>query len=407
MYYHSKNLKTDVNILMVLSTKKYPPDRRVEREARDLIRDGHKLFLIARRGPGQPAKEVVDGVHVIRVPLPFQRKKAIADFIYFTFQRYFILFHIIRACHKYRIDALHVHDLPYAFATTLAGKLLGIPTIFDMHEHYTAMLRMGFEARAYRKFKPFAFFLLMLLRIEERLACRWARKVIVVADEHIARINSLKGRRENIVVVTNTEDIDYFSGIPVNESALVDYCNDFVILYVGSFGLHRGLETAIQAMPAVLEKIPNARLLLVGDGYNRRELEQLSRKMGVDEQVTFIGFQPFEMIPTYIHRSDVCLIPHISTPHVEMTMPNKIFQFMMLGKPVIVSSTRPMMRIVNDAECGLIFKERDAQSLAETIIQLQDENLRCRLGAKGKRAVKDRYNWQNTVQTLLRLYHSL
>jgi len=266
---------------------------------------------------------------------------------------------------------------------------------------------MGFEARAYRKFKPFAFFLLMLLRIEERLACRWARKVIVVADEHIARINSLKGRRENIVVVTNTEDIDYFSGIPVNESALVDYCNDFVILYVGSFGLHRGLETAIQAMPTVLEKIPNARLLLVGDGYNRRELEQLSRKIGVDEQVTFIGFQPFEMIPTYIHRSDVCLVPHISTPHVEMTMPNKIFQCMMLGKPVIVSSTRPMMRIVNDAECGLIFKERDAQSLAETIIQLQDENLRCRLGAKGKRAVKDRYNWQNTVQTLLRLYHSL
>ena len=74
-----------MNILMVLSTKVFPPDGRVEREARSLIGDGHNVFLMARRGPGQPAEEIVDGVHVIRVPLPFQRKKAIADFIYFFY----------------------------------------------------------------------------------------------------------------------------------------------------------------------------------------------------------------------------------------------------------------------------------------------------------------------------------
>jgi len=78
---------------------------------------------------------------------------------------------------------------------------------------------------------------------------------------------------------------------------------------------------------------------------------------------------------------------------------------MMLGKPVVVSNTRPMMRIVNDAECGLIFKERNAQSLAEIIIQLADNNLRRQLGENGERAVKDRYNWKETVKTLLDLYH--
>ena len=121
-----------MNILMVLSTKTYPPDGRVEREARDLIRDGHVLFLMARRGPGQLKRELVDGVNVIRVPLPFQSKKAISDLIYFFFQRYFIIFHIISACRNYRIDALHVHDLCYALATTLAGKFLNLPVIFDI-----------------------------------------------------------------------------------------------------------------------------------------------------------------------------------------------------------------------------------------------------------------------------------
>ena len=395
-----------MNILMVLSTKIFPPDGRVEREARSLIGDGHNVFLMARRGPGQPAEEIIDGVHVIRVPLPFQRKKAIADFIYFFLQRYFILFHILWACRKHRIDALHVHDLCYAPATTLAGKILRLPVVFDMHEHYTAMLRMSFEAKVYRKFKPFAFILLSLLRIEERIACRWARKVIVVADEHIARIESLGVGRDNIVVVTNTEDVDYFRAFAIDESLVHKWDEDFVILYVGGFSPHRGLETAIGAMPEVLEQIPNARLLLVGDGVIRRELEQLVRDLGLTGRVTFTGHQLFRMIPTYILLSSVCLIPHISTPHIETTMPNKIFQFMMLGKPVVVSNTRPMMRIVNDAECGLIFKERDAQSLAETIIQLADDDMRRRLGENAGRAVEDRYNWKKTVQALLVLYRA-
>ena len=393
-----------MNILMVLSTKVFPPDGRVEREARSLIGGGHRIFLMARRGPGQLIEQIVDGLHVIRVPLPFQRRKAVADFIYFFFQRYFIFFHILRACRKHRIQALHVHDLCYALATTLAGKLLRVPVVFDMHEHYTAMLKMSFEAKAYRKFKPFAFILLSLLRIEERIACRLARKVIVVADEHIARIESLGVRRENIVVVTNTEDIDYFRAFAIDESLLHKWDEDFVVLYVGGFSPHRGLETAIDAMPLVLETITNARLILVGDGVIRRELEQLVQDMDLAGRVTFTGHQPFRLIPTYIRLSSVCLIPHISTPHIETTMPNKIFQFMMLGKPVVVSNTRPMMRVVKDAECGLIFKERNAQSLAETIIQLTDDDMRRRLGENARCVVEDRYNWKKTVQALLDLY---
>jgi glycosyltransferase involved in cell wall biosynthesis len=273
-----------------------------------------------------------------------------------------------------------------------------------MHEHYTAMLRMSFEAKVYRKFRPFAFILLSLLRIEEKIACRWSGKVIVVADEHIERIESLGLARDNIVVVTNTEDVDYFRAFAIDESLAKEYLDDFVILYVGGFSPHRGLETAIEAMPKVLQKIPNARLLLVGDGPSRTELEEMVRDKGLTERITFTGQEPLAKMPTYVNLSSVCLIPHISTPHIETTMPNKIFQFMMLGKPVVVSSTRPMMRIVNDAGCGLIFEERNAKSLAETIIQLADDDLRRRLGENARRAVKDRYNWKETVQALLDLY---
>lgn len=389
---------------MVLSTNQYPPDRRVEREARDLIRDGHQLYLMARRVSGQSAKEVVDGVNVIRVPLPFQRIQAVAGLFYFFIQRYLIFFHILHACRKHRIDALHVHDLPYAFATVIAGKLLKIPVIFDMHEHYTVMLKMSYESSAYRKFKFFSVVQLTPLCIEERFACRWANKIIVVADEHVPRIVSLGASPEKIVVVTNTEDVDYFSGLALDEKLLEEYREDFVILYVGGFSPHRGLDTAINAMPAILNDIPNAKLLLIGSGNSLADLEHLSGKLGLGSRVEFVRFQPFEKLPSYIQLAQVCLIPHISTPHIETTMPNKIFQFMIIGKPIVVSSTRPMMRVVNDAQCGLVFKERNIRSLAETVVRLRDEDLRHRLGENGKQAVRDRYNWQETVEALLRLY---
>jgi glycosyltransferase involved in cell wall biosynthesis len=389
---------------MVLSARIYPPDRRVEREALDLIRDGHNLFLMVRRNPGQPKEEVVNGIHVLRVPLPFQRIKMLADLIYEAFQRYFIFFHIIAACRNYKIDALHVHDLPYAFATTLAGKILRLPVIFDMHENYVVMRKTGIKAKGYRLLKPFLLVLMMLLRIEEKIACRWARKVIVVAQEHIPRIVALGVSRQDTLVVTNTEDIDYFTSIPIDKALIEKYRDDFVILYFGGLTTHRGLDTAIQAMPAVLEKIPNAKLLLVGRGYSQSALENLSRDMGLDSKVLFIGLQPPQILPTYIYLSNVGLIPHISTPHIETTMPNKIFQFMMFAKPVVVSSTKPMMRVVNDAQCGLIFTERDPESLADTIGKLADGDLASRLGENGRKAVIDRYNWQQTVQVLLELY---
>jgi glycosyltransferase involved in cell wall biosynthesis len=103
----------------------------------------------------------------------------------------------------------------------------------------------------------------------------------------------------------------------------------------------------------------------------------------------------------------VFLIPHLSTPLIEVTMPNKLFQPMILAKPVLVSSTGPMMRVVNDAQCGLVFRQGDPASLAEQIIALRDPELRARLGRNGRHAVEERYHWGQTVQPLLQAYRAL
>jgi glycosyltransferase involved in cell wall biosynthesis len=396
-----------LNILMVLSTNTFPPDRRVEREARDLIRDGHRVFLMARRAPGQSDRQVYEGVTIIRVPLPFQRRRVLADCAYYLVQRYLMLFYILRTCRRHDIEALHCHDLPYAFATALAAGILNLPFVLDLHEHYTAMLHMGFQSATYRPFRLFSGMLLAVLRCEERFAARRANRVVVVAEEHIPRIVGLGVARERIIEVTNTEDGGYFAGLPIDPELTQRFGDAFVILYIGGFDPERGIDTALEAMPAVLKEIPNAMLVLIGKGVSRAELERQSESLGLGQQVVFLDFQPFSALPSFIQRGEVFLIPHISTPLIEVTMPNKLFQPMILGKAVLVSSTGPMMRVVHDARCGLVFKERDPQSLAEQIIALRDPDLRTRLGKNGRRAVENKYNWAHTVAPLLEVYRNL
>lgn len=396
-----------MNILMVLSTNTFPPDRRVEREARDLIADGHRVFLMARRAPGQAVEEDCDGVHVIRVPLPFQKNRILCDLAFYLVQRYLMLFHILSACRRHDIAAIHCHDLPYAFASTIAAWMLNLPLVLDLHEHYTAMLDAAFGTATYRRFRPLANALLGVLRAEERFACRRARHVIVVAREHTPRIISLGVDPERIFEVTNAVDVEHFSGLPIDDKLMKPFRGEFVILYIGGFDAERGIDTALAAMPRILEVIPNARLLLIGKGVSRDELQRMTESLKLTRHVTFMDFQPFRALPSFITHSQVFLIPHISTPLIEMTMPNKLFQPMILGRAVLVSSTGPMMRVVNDAQCGLIFRQGDPQSLAEQVIALRDPELSRRLGENGRQAVIDRYNWAQAVQPLLAAYREL
>ena len=79
-----------------------------------------------------------------------------------------------------------------------------------------------------------------------------------------------------------------------------------------------------------------------------------------------------------------------------------------MAKPVIVSSARPLARIVKETRAGLVFRSEDADGLAKAIIEIcEDRDLSIKLGAAGQKAVKEKYNWQDHGLVLLKLYESL
>jgi glycosyltransferase involved in cell wall biosynthesis len=206
----------------------------------------------------------------------------------------------------------------------------------------------------------------------------------------------------------NTEDLDYFYSLPIKKNIVEKYQPYFAISYIGGVGWHRGIQTAISAMPHILAATPEARLIVVGSGSNEAELKELARREGVEQAVEFTGWQPFELVPSYISASDVCLIPHIASGHTNSTIPHKIFQCMAMRKPVVVSSAKPLERIVKETGAGLVYSSGDAEALAEAVIKIHlDSELATRLGEAGKKAVGQKYNWKAEAEKLVSLYQDL
>lgn len=392
-----------MNICMVLADVDFPPDIRVEKEARSLISAGHRLFVICARRGKSPVRSVWNEIAIRRIaPLPFFFRK-INSLVYLLSLRDLQWRKAIRKImRREAIDAVHVHDLPKVGTALSAAKGERVRVIADLHENYPALVKLASIHRRSTLSERF---------LEASRWRRWERRWAMRCDHILAVVEEAKERlvkkgipSGKITVVENTVDVEHFLSIPLKKEIVEQFRGSFVVSYVGGFSHHRGLDTAVRAMPAILEGMPNARLLLVGRGEAMPELRSLVKLMGLNERVVFTGWQKPENLPSYIAASDVCLVPHKSTEHTEATVPHKLYHYMVMGKPVVVSSCRPLRRIVEGAECGLVFEAGDARSLASCTLRLKDPGLRKRLGDAGREAAHGRHSWEATSGRLLGLY---
>lgn len=398
-----------MKIGMVLAGRDFPPDIRVEKEIRALQKAGHQCIILCKNQSGKPFRSEWEGSVIYRRSIPSLFLRKINTFFYWWF---FLNIHWLRFLRRIaaeeNIDVFHVHDLPMTGTALKVGKALNIPVIVDFHENFPAAVQF------YNAFmKPFSHRLVDIIsgnarwHTYERRVAKDADRVIVVVEEAKIRLTQKGIDPQKITVVENTIDVDFFESLGISDPIIEKYTDLFVISYIGGFGRHRGLDTAIQAMPNVIQEIPDARLLLVGRGRIKSELMALADRLGVSGQVIFEDWKPFEEVPSYIAASQICLVPHQSNPHTEATSPHKLFQYMLLEKPVLVSSCKPLQRVVQETGSGLVFTAGDSDSLAAAILQLKDDSLRDELGRAGKQAVLDHYNWERTSQNLIRIYDNL
>ena len=135
---------------------------------------------------------------------------------------------------------------------------------------------------------------------------------------------------------------------------------------------------------------------------------QRAEELGISQHVSFEGWQDVSLFPSYISVASVCVSPIHRNLHHDTTFANKIFQYMAMGKPLVVSDCPPQVRVVEEAQCGLVHEGGNAEGLASQIIAIFEEPSQAMgMGENGKTAVLDKYNWPKTSAGLIDYYEGL
>ncbi len=400
-----------MRVLMLLENR-FPPDIRVEGEMASLLGAGHEVHLLCLEDardeielPGTLRDLVVHTVTPKAELTGWRRRVPNLSLLWFHNGRWAREIRLL-AREVGRFDVIHVHDLPLVKTALRAGTRTGARVVADLHENYPMALPFYIKGRS---LSPLGRFLLDPRRWEkyEQRSVPRCSAVIAVADEMGSRLASVGVRPERITVVESYVDVERFLSSPPDLALQDEFRNAFVIGYVGGLGGSHDLATAIRAMPVVARAVPNAVLVIVGDGRKRASLEQLVAEFGIGDHVRFEGWVEFARVPAYLAASDVGILPLVGGVQTDAGLANKLFQYMLAGKPVVATDRAGTRRVVEEADCGLLVPLGDSDGLAGALIRLTDPDLRTRLGENGKRAVHDTYNWSRSATKLLGVYEDM
>lgn len=182
--------------------------------------------------------------------------------------------------------------------------------------------------------------------------------------------------------------------------------HDLMILAVGRMVYKKGFEFLVGAMPRVLQKAPQTRLVLVGYGDLREPLEAQARALGLNGSVTFAGRVERADIPGYFAAADIVAVPSVRDEAGNVDgLPNVVLEGMAAGKPIIASKIVGLTDVVGQGKSGILVPEKDSAALADAIVQLaEDADLRAHMGAEGRARIHRDLNWENVAAKFVRIY---
>jgi len=381
--------------ILALYAEDYPWDIRVQKILTSLTDDNHEVHLLCRNLKCSPSTEIVDGFTCHRV-LPPKVSTLLQSIL--TVPAFFNpVWHcsLSKKVAELKPDLLIVRDLPMAPLVIKIAHNNNIPCIVDMAENHPEMWRQVCENDPWRlpslilKNPDFG------KRIEKKIVDT-ADHILVVVDEMRDYLISIGADHNQVHVVSNTP-----TTIPAFATSKENDNSKFMdIVFTGYITNRRGLEFVMRAIAKMDNATLQPRLHIAGSGPEESRLKKLSLKLNLTEQVIWHGWVDHKELNEVINSCHVGIIPHPKNGHTDHTIPNKIFDYMASSLPVIVTNARPMERICNTHNCGLVFENNNMEDFTQCIIKLSDPKLRRQLATKGFNAVNEYYHWHKDFDVL-------
>ena len=175
-------------------------------------------------------------------------------------------------------------------------------------------------------------------------------------------------------------------------------------IYVGSLVELKGIKWLIQAWKTVTREYPNAKLLIIGEGDDRKNLERMAEGLNLQNNIIFYGYQETQTIAYWLACADVFVMPSLFEGR-----PNVLLEAFQSQLPVVATNIAGMNELVQDAANGFLVPSEDSEALAEQILKLfSSETLREKMGTAGKELIRARgFTWDKCAEKYCGLYESL
>lgn len=361
-------------------------DSRVEKEARTLAQAGYRVTVVADGAAGLPVRDVRDGYDVLRIPV--SPGPPIVRF----FRRRASLESALTALDP---DILHAHDTNALEPVARVAGRLEKPFVLDAHELWLGQTRR-------RGPLYWSAFLAYWAVVERRYVHRAA--AVFAASDPICRI--LAGRYRPPVARTLLNLPALNPGVQARDIRALPGSAAIppgvpLLLYLGGLQPGRGLEQIVDALP----QIPEAQLVLLGAGSSAAALQRRAQRRGVASRMHVLEPVPPAQVVAYASSATIglSLIQPVS-PSYRYSLPNKLFEYLAAGIPVVASDFPQVRDIVAPNGVGRVVDPRDPAQIAAAIRALLGDPERSAMGRRARGLAESQLEWSVSAATLLEVY---
>lgn len=413
--------KQELKVCMIVFNH-FTNDARVLKEANTLINNGYKVKVFALNNKVLPQFESINSLEIERVYTPsikdFLLKKKSTDnnfptnvktqkqpldniissfFLGIYRPLTYFIFHrkVSEKISKEKFDIFHAHDLNTLYPAYKSAKKQKAKLIYDSHELYV-------ERNKPRK--PSPLYKWLSKRFESYLIKR--ANAVITVGKHLAQHlqNQYDIPLPNVIMNAPSQKIELADKNLRNE---LEISNDHKIaIYCGSITFNRGLEKLIESLPLS----ENIHLIYMGYGkpsYLNR-LKKIAKIHKVEDRFSFFGPVPSNEVTSYTASADIGIAPiQNACLSYYYCAPNKIFEYLIGGIPVIASNFPELSDIVTKNKIGLTFDPESTESIANAIKGIFSEEIEFNKMKENTKIAAQKYNWENESKKLLDVYDSI
>ncbi len=251
-----------------------------------------------------------------------------------------------------------------------------------------------------------------LLRIAEQTQWEMADAIFVISQKVKDMMVEYGADADKIHVHPSAVDPDQFTPEVDGEWVKKKYRmeDNYIVGFTGTFAPWHGIEVLAESVKHIIKHIPNAKVLLVGDGELRPRIEEIIKRDNVEDKVVITGVVPYPTVPNHLKACDVLLSPCVSNDDESgfFNSPVKLFEYLGIGKPIIATDVGQQGEVIIDNDNGLLIPEKSPGAIAEAVYKIyKDPDLSVRLSKFARRAAVEKYDWKVNAAHVIEIYNKI